>query len=149
MDITPGSQIRYSGGGTTITQLALIDTFSRPYPAILADRENLTLRRSLEQWFNRHDIRPRVVAEFEDSALLKVFGSDGLGLFPAPTVVENEVMAQYHVERLGSTTEVRNRFYAVSVARRLEHPAVVAISNARQQLFATAPGRTRPVRKSR
>ena len=87
------------------------------------------------------------MAEFEDSALLKVFGADGLGVFAAPTVVESEVMAQYHVERLGSTTEVQNRFYAVSVARRLEHPAVVAISNARQQLFAAATRRTRPVRK--
>lgn len=134
---------------------ALVAAHGRGFPGsldgapMLLPLENLTLRRALEQWFDRHHIRPRVVAEFEDSALLKVFGSDGVGLFPAPTVVENEVKAQYRVERLGATTEVSNRFYAVSVARRLEHPAVVAISNARQQLFATTTERSHPARKRR
>jgi LysR family transcriptional activator of nhaA len=103
---------------------------------VLLPLENSTLRRALNQWFDRHEIKPRVVSEFEDSALLKVFGSDGIGVFPAPTVVEKEVMAQYGVRVLGRTSEVRERFYAVSVERRLKNPAVVAISeSARSSLF--------------
>lgn len=104
---------------------------------VLLPLENATLRRSLNQWFQSVGVRPRVVAEFEDSALLKVFGADGLGLFPAPTVVESEVTRQYQVERVGRIDSVRERFYAVSVERRLKHTAAVAISDAaRQGLFA-------------
>jgi LysR family transcriptional activator of nhaA len=100
--------------------------------------ENLMLRRALDQWFDQQGLEPRIVGEFEDSALLKVFGGDGLGLFPAPTVVENEVMAQYGVQLLGRVEEVRERFYAISVERRLKNPAIVAISDAaRHELFAS------------
>jgi LysR family transcriptional regulator, transcriptional activator of nhaA len=107
---------------------------------MLLPLENLTLRRALNQWFDRHDVKPRVVAEFEDSALLKAFGGDGLGLFPAPTVVEEEILEQYGVQLLGRVKEVRERFYAISVERRLRHPAVVAISGAaREDMFAGQP----------
>lgn len=121
---------------------ALVSAYKRGFPRslngapVLLPLEDLTLRRALNQWFDRHDIKPRVVAEFEDSALLNVFGADGLGLFPAPSVIEGETMIQYGVELLGRTDEVRERFYAVSVERRLKHPAVVAISNvARREIF--------------
>ena len=104
---------------------------------VLLPLEHLGLRRALEQWFSRLEVRPKVVAEFEDSALLKVFGADGLGVFPVPTVIEREVLGQHGVEVLGRTEEVRERFYAISVERRLKHPAVVAITDAaRQELFA-------------
>ncbi|MEO8183917.1 MAG: hypothetical protein ABI895_34270 [Deltaproteobacteria bacterium] len=107
---------------------------------MLLPLENLPLRRALNQWFERNAIKPRIVAEFEDSALLNVFGGDGTGLFPAPTVVDAEVMSQYGVQVLGRVQGVRERFYAISVARRLEHPAVLAISAAaRQELFAARP----------
>jgi LysR family transcriptional activator of nhaA len=121
----------------------LVKTYKKGFPGslngapLLLPLENLTLRRSLNQWFDKNGIKPRVVAEFEDSALLKVFGGDGVGLFPAPTVVEREVASQYGVEVLGRVEDVRERFYAISVERRLKHPAVVAISDAaRQELFA-------------
>ena len=65
-----------------------------------------------------------------DSALLKTFGQLGVGVFPAPTVVEAEVCRQYEVKVVGRTEDVRERFYAVSVERKLKHPAVVAISEA-------------------
>jgi len=98
--------------------------------------ENTTLRRALNQWFARQDVKPRVLAEFEDSALLQVFGADGLGIFAASTVVEDEVCRQYGVSVLGRAAEVKERFHAVSVERRLKHPAVVAISDAaREELF--------------
>ena len=124
---------------------ALVKAHKRAFPSslhgapLLLPLENLTLRRSLNQWFARNDIKPRVIAEFEDSALLQVFGSDGVGIFPAPTVVEREVMSQHDVKLIGRTKEVRERFYAVSVERRLKHPAILAISDAaRKALFVDA-----------
>ena len=104
---------------------------------MLLPLESSTLRRALNQWFLRHDIKPRVVAEFEDSALLKVFGANGLGVFAGPTVVEDEIRAQYAVEVLGHAPEVREHFFAISVERKLKNPAVVAICEAaRNDLFA-------------
>jgi LysR family transcriptional activator of nhaA len=120
----------------------LARTFKRGFPKSLDGApmvlplENSALRRMLNQWFDRHRVRPRVVAEFEDSALLKVFGADGVGLFTAPTVIEKEVCRQYGVAAIGRADDVKERFYAVSVERRLKNPAVVAISDAaRQELF--------------
>lgn len=102
----------------------------------LLPTDNTTLRRSLDQWFENNGIRPAVRAEFEDSALLKVFGQAGIGLFVAPTAVEDEVRKQYGVRLVGRLEEIRERFYAISVERKLKHPAVVAISDAaRQELF--------------
>jgi LysR family transcriptional activator of nhaA len=105
--------------------------------AMLLPLESSTLGRALQQWFQRQAVRPRIVAEFEDSALLKVFGGDGVGIFTAPTVVEDQVCRQYNVSVIGRAPELKERFYAVSVERRLKHPAVVAISEAaRQEIFA-------------
>lgn len=122
---------------------ALVRRYARGFPGSLSGApmllplESLPLRRELNQWFTRHDVHPRVVAEFEDSALLKVFGGDGIGIFPAPSVMAREVMEQYGVEKLGDAEGVIERFYAISIERRLKHPAVVAISNAaRNELFA-------------
>ena len=81
-------------------------------------------------------MRPNVVGEFADSALLKTFGQAGHGLFPAPSAIENEVRQMYGVKVVGRITEVRERYYAISVERRLKHPAVVAISTAaREKVF--------------
>lgn len=103
----------------------------------LLPTDNTTLRRSLDQWFDTKGIRPIVRAEFEDSALLKVFGRAGIGLFVVPTAVEDDVRKQYNVRLVGRLDDVRERFYAISVERKLKHPAVVAISEAaRQELFA-------------
>ncbi len=93
------------------------------------------LRRSLEHWFDRHGIRPRIVGEFQDSALLKVFGQAGAGVFAVATAVEREVRKQYAVELAGRTNEIVERYYAVSVERRLHHPAVVAVTEAARQLL--------------
>jgi LysR family transcriptional activator of nhaA len=104
---------------------------------LLLPLEHVALRRALNPWLERSGIRPRVVAEFEDQALLEEFGADGAGLFAAPTVVEREVAARYGVQPVGRLEEVRQRFYAISVQRRLQHPAVVALSDAaRHRLFA-------------
>ncbi|MCE2727238.1 MAG: transcriptional activator NhaR [Planctomycetaceae bacterium] len=98
------------------------------------------LRRSLDQWFDEHDIRPRVVGEFSDSALLKAFGAAGDGVFAAPTAVEDDVVRMYGVRVVGRVAAIRERLYAISVEKRLVHPAVVAISRAaRTKLFRGRP----------
>lgn len=73
---------------------------------------------------------PNIKGEFEDSALLKVFGQSGEGVFPAPTAVSDQVSAQYGVIPIGDVDTIRERFYAVSVERRIKHPAVNAIVDA-------------------
>lgn len=104
-------------------------------PVILPS-EGYTLRRSLDEWLAREDIVPSVVAEVQDSALIKAFGEDGLGVFAAPSVVADEVMEKYAVEKVGRASGVTERFYAITAERRLSHPAVVAISEAsKRQLF--------------
>jgi LysR family transcriptional activator of nhaA len=73
------------------------------------------------------------VGEFEDSALLKVFGQKGIGVFPVPAVIEKEVNRQYGVCRVGGVNDVTERFYAVSLERKLRHPAVIAVNEAARQ----------------
>lgn len=103
---------------------------------VILPTENTTLRRSLDQWFATRGIRPRVIGEFEDSALLQVFGQAGMGLFPASSVIANEIQRQYRVRPVGKLDGIRERFYAISVERKLKHSAVIAISQeARQKLF--------------
>jgi len=95
-----------------------------------------SLRRSLDAWLERNDVHPRVVAEFEDSALLKVFGRSGAGLFAASSLLEGDIMRQFEVERVGQLESVREQFYAISVERRIRHPAVATITQAaRDSLF--------------
>jgi len=102
---------------------------------LLLPTDNTTLRHTLDHWFETEGIRPRVIAEFEDSALLKVFGQQGMGLFAVPTIIETEVRQQYGVDILGHVSAIRERFYAITVNRRLRHPAVVAMSESAQQVL--------------
>ena len=103
---------------------------------LLLPTDNTALRRSLEQWFDAEGIRPLVTGEFEDSALLNVFGRAGLGIFPAPSAIEKETRQQYAVEPIGRVDAVPARFYAISVERRVKHPAVLAIVEAaRRKVF--------------
>lgn len=104
-------------------------------PALLP-AESTALRGSLEDWFDRLGIRPRVIAEFEDSALLKVFGADTEGFLALPQVVTEETIRRFGIRLIGSTEDCRERFFAISAERRLRHPAVVEISRrARADLF--------------
>jgi len=97
------------------------------------------LRTALDRWFAERQIEPRVVAEIQDSALLKSFGKAGVGLFAAPSAVEKEIREQYRVAPVGRIPEVRERFFAISTERQIRHPAVLAIVNAaRSELLRTA-----------
>ena len=96
-----------------------------------------TLYGSLMQWFGQIQVAPVAAGAFDDSALMKAFGQAGVGIFSAPTVIEQEVRRQYNVEIIGRTLDIRERFYAISVERKLKHPAVVAVSHgARQSVFS-------------
>ena len=121
---------------------ALARKLSRGFPRsldgapTLLPLESSMLGRALGRWFEAQSIRPEVVAECEDSALLQVFGADGMGVFPAPSVVEAEIVKWYGVRAIGRVPEVKERFYAISAERRLKHPAVVALTDAaRSELF--------------
>lgn len=89
---------------------------------------NTMLRRAMDLWFEQHDLRPMIVGEFEDSALLKVFGQSGSGLFPAPEVMAEQIQTNYDVRGVGQLDGVREQFYAVSMERQVKHPAVKAIT---------------------
>ena len=120
----------------------LASSMKRRFPRSLAGVPFLlpgapsTVRRSLEQWFIAEDVHPTIVAEFDDSALAKSFGMEGMGVFAAPTVIEREVLHQYAVRVVGRSSAVLQQFYALSVERKIKHPAVVAIcKSARQDIF--------------
>lgn len=99
--------------------------------------EGTALRRGLDQWFEAEGIRPRVGGEFDDSALLKTFGQQGHGFLAAPSALAREVERQYQIRRIGLAEGVRERVFALTLDRRLRHPAVLAISEAaRTKAFA-------------
>ena len=106
---------------------------------MLLPTQNTSLRRQLEQWFDDNEIYPTIEHEFEDSAVLKVFGQEGHGLFMTPTAIEADVCKQYGVKVVGRLPEIVERFYAISIEKRLKHPAVMKISEfARENLFGAA-----------
>lgn len=97
------------------------------------------VRGRLMQWLENLKIHPRFVGEFDDSALMKAFGRAGAGVFIAPSPIAAEVEKQYGVVEIGQTDEVREQFYAISVERKISHPAVSIISETtREWLFRTA-----------
>lgn len=104
---------------------------------MLLPTSDSTFRRALEEWFQARAIRPEVVAELDDLALASVFGEEGLGVFAAPDVIEDELSSRYRVQLVGRVKALRQRFYAISVERKLRHPGVVAICEvARKHIFA-------------
>lgn len=103
---------------------------------LLLPGQDSALRHSLMRWLSQHDVRATIVGEFDDSALMKAFGQAGVGVFPVPSVVAEEVCKQFGVIEWGKTQDIKEQFYAISVERRLTHPAVKAVSeNARAELF--------------
>jgi LysR family transcriptional activator of nhaA len=99
-----------------------------------------TMRGALLRWCAERRIDARIVGEFDDTALMKAFGGAGAGIFPVPAAVADEVRRQFGVEVVGRVDGVEVRYYAISVERRLTHPAIVAVTHeARRALFAETP----------
>ena len=100
---------------------------------------NSALRRRLDDWFENRQLSPRIVGEFDDSALLKAFGEAGAGVFAGPSVIEDEICRMYRTSVIGQTDEIRERFYAISPERRLKHTAVILVTDiARSDLFTSS-----------
>jgi len=105
---------------------------------MLLPSQHSALRRRLDDWFENHELSPRIIGEFDDSALLKAFGEAGAGLFAAPTVIEEEIGRMYRMAVVGRTEDIKEHYYAISAERRLKHPSVVLISDtARVDLFGS------------
>jgi LysR family transcriptional regulator, transcriptional activator of nhaA len=127
---------------TVFAEPALAARLRRGFPdsldnaPLLVPEVGCALRRAIDHWLDDRGLRPQIAGEFEDSALLKVFGQAGAGAFFAPAVIEKEVLRQYRVSKVGRVDRVREQFFAISVERRIKHPAVVAISQAaKHRLF--------------
>ena len=104
-------------------------------PLLLPSSGN-RLRSGIDLWLDKHRIHPRLIAEFDDSALMKAFGREGAGIFIAPAAIEAEVELQYQVTAIGRVDEVKEQFYAISVERRVTHPVVsIMLDTARASLF--------------
>ena len=145
--VPPGSELplfNHLLGQSTVTLVAppnLASSLRKGFPASLAEAPLLlplagsTLRRELDQWFERHAIAPFVVAEAEDSALLKAFAADGMGAVFVPTAIVPQITRRYDVSVVAEIEDVEERYYAISAERRIVHPGVLAIrSAARAQL---------------
>lgn len=146
--VPPGSPHRLFNhllGESSVTMVAppaLAATLRRGFPQgldgapVLLPLAGSNLRRNLDGWFEDRGVRPDVIAEAEDSALLKAFAADGMGAMFVPTVIAGTVCKRYDVVEIAEVPEVRERYHAISAERRLVHPAVVAIRNgARTALF--------------
>jgi LysR family transcriptional activator of nhaA len=120
--------------GVTFLSAPKLAHLRRRFPAslggapVLLPSPGTALRHSLERWFEARGVEPVIAGEFDDSALLKAFGARGLGFFAAPSMIEKEVCAQFSVRAIGRADDIRARFYAISVERRLRHPAVAAMA---------------------
>lgn len=118
---------------------ALVKTLSGEFPQnleaapFLLPGEDVALHPRLMRWFESQRLRPRIVGEFDDSALLKAFGQAGAGLFVAPTAIEEFVTRHYEVEILGRIDTVREQIYAITTERQLTHPVISAICHAAQR----------------
>ena len=122
----------------------LAKTFKKKWPhlldaaPLLIPGKDAAIRTPLMRWFDVHQLRPHIIGEFDDSALMQAFGQAGIGIFIAPSVIADEVQREHGVAVVGRTDEVTEQFYAISLERRLTHPAVVAINDtAHRELFAT------------
>jgi LysR family transcriptional activator of nhaA len=159
MDSPPGpdSSVRVfshrlgESGVTILGTPELARRFGRRFPKTLEGAPFLLpgrttgLRRELDQWFDRQQIRPHVVGEFDDSALVMEFARSGSGIFAVPSVVEREVRRKHGFALVGRVAEVRRELFAVALDRRINHPSVVAlIDHARAEIFGLSRRRQAP-----
>lgn len=121
-------------GTTFCAEQKLAARLKRGFPNSLHDApallpaENTMLRRALESWFREQAIRPRVVAEFEDLALMKVMAAEGRGFMAVPTAALDEAVKRYGFRIIGHAKSCRTRFHAITAERRIRHPAATAIT---------------------
>ncbi len=141
MDIKGYSHPLGECGIAFLAARAVAEALAPDFPAnlnacpLLIPGEDSALRIPLLRWLERKAIQPTIVGEFDDSALMGAFGQAGAGVFPVPLTTMQAVMRQYDVVEVGQTLDIRERFFAISVERRLSHPAVLAVSEAARLRF--------------
>jgi LysR family transcriptional activator of nhaA len=120
-------------GVTFFAAPAMAARLRRRFPVSLAGEpfllpgEGTVLRRKLEDWLQQSGIAASIAGEFDDSALMKVFGENGVGVFAAASAIEPEIRRQYKVAPIGRVETITEQFYAISAERRIKHPAVAEI----------------------
>ena len=145
--IPPGLKVKAYNhflGDCSVTLMAtppLARSLRRRFPQslngapLLLPTVETALRPAIDLWLNEHDLHPEIVGEFSDSAVKTVFGQKGTGAFLVPTVVEAEVRRQHKVHKVSEIPELKERFYAISVERKVRHPAVAAIFESARDMF--------------
>ncbi|WOB10785.1 transcriptional activator NhaR [Piscinibacter gummiphilus] len=125
--------------GTNVRQVRAKFPQSLQQLPMLLPAADSALRPRLDAWLRQHAIAPTIAAEFQDTALMKAFAREGLGVFAAPAVLAKEISRQFEVERIGAPDDLVEEFYAISIERRISHPGVAAIKEAaRSEFFAAA-----------
>ena len=140
--LQPGSNVKAynhqltESGLTFFASKSMTTNFKDNFPSSLSEQPFLmqskksVIHQRLSSWFQTHNIAPNIVAEFDDSALMKSFGQSGYGVFTGPTLIEKHIVSQYNVRVIGRTEELKEQYYAISPERRLKHPAIIQIVNA-------------------
>lgn len=132
-------------GSTFCAAKRLATRLARGFPKSLHDApallpaENTAMRRELEKWFREHRIRPRIIAEFEDLALMKVMAAEGRGFITVPTVAVDEAIKRYGFQIIGQPDNCRLQFYAITAERRIHHPAANAVTASAKRLLDIQP----------
>jgi len=122
--------IAFYGAPHLVAQRANGFPLSLEEAPVLLPTADSAMRRSLDRWFEANGVAPRIIGEFEDSALMKSFSESGLGLFPAPSGLATAIERQHGVETLGVLKDATVSYYAVTVKRGVEHLGVEAICHA-------------------
>jgi len=131
-----------SSGVALFASRPLANFYRKRFPAsltgapFLLPMKNSAIRQILDQWFEANSIVPRILGEFQDTALLTVFGQAGAGIFAAPVAIEREVRSRYRVVKLGDMETKVTEYYAISAERKIKHPAATVIAEgAKNKLF--------------
>lgn len=140
-----GRSHKLGESGLAFFGASLLNPDRREFPTCLDDAPLLvpgigaSVRGHIDRWLSEHRLSPRIVGEFDDGALMKAFGQAGAGYFPAPALLAPEVCARYEVNCLGMTDEITEGFWAISVERRIAHPAIKVVVEAARTLFRVPP----------
>jgi len=146
--VTPTLNVRvysHSLGSCNVYWMAtptLAKTLRRGFPQsldgvpALLPTDDTAIRRALDQWLDRQNVRPLLLGEFEDYAMLREFARAGHGFAPVPSVLEAQFRRENGFVRIGMARGVKAEFYAISAERKIRHPAVVAMTDSARQLFA-------------
>jgi LysR family transcriptional activator of nhaA len=135
-------------GLTVFGAASLAEKIHAPFPELLNDApflmpgEDVAIHPKLLHWMERNKLRPSIVGEFDDGALMKAFGKAAAGFFVAPSAMEDDICAQYEVRAIGKIDAVIEQIFLITTERRLTDPAIIAISNtAKRDIFGPAAKR--------